>query len=140
MAKTTEKVMDSASSVRPYVERAMRDDELRQNLRHAFESARQVYNELVAGRGVVALGTRVATEKEIQDNLKEAIAELRQASRRIQGKEDHTGRNSMLLLVGVALGILFNPATGPATRKWLSDKLFGGSDDFAYQGSGNNQP
>jgi hypothetical protein len=139
MAKTRDKVADSAGSVRPYVERAMKDEDLRENLRNAYDSARDVYNELIGGRGVVALGTRVATDKEIQENLKDAIDELRQASRRIQGKEDHTGRNSMLLLSGIALGILFNPATGPATRKWVSDKLFGGSDDFTYQGSGDNQ-
>lgn len=117
----------------------MKDEDLRENLRNAYESARDVYNELIGGRGVVALGTRVATDKEIQDNLRDAVDELRQASRRIQGKEDHGTRNSMLLLAGIALGILFNPATGPGTRKWLSDKMFGGGDDFTYQGSGDNQ-
>lgn len=141
MAKTKDKVRDSAGSVRPYVERAMKDEDLRENVRNAFESARDVYNELVGGRGVVAMGTRIASDKEMQENLKDAIDELRQASRRLQGKEDHTGRNTMLLMTGIALGILFNPATGPATRSWLSDKLFGGSDDFTYQGgsgSGNS--
>lgn len=138
MAKTRDKVMDSAGSVRPYVERAMKDDDLHDNLRNAYESARDIYNELIGGRGVVALGTKVATDKEVQENLRDAIDELRQASRRLQGKEDHTARNSMLLLVGIALGILFNPASGPATRKWLSDKVFGGGDDFTYQG-GDNQ-
>ena len=139
MAKTTDKVMDSAGSVRPYVERAMKDEELRENLRNAYKSARGVYDELIGGRGVMAFGTRVATDKEIQDNLREAIDELRNASRRIQGKDAHKSRNGLLLLVGIALGILFNPVSGPATRKFLSDKLFGGGDDFAYQGSGNNK-
>ena len=139
MAKTRDKVVDSAGNVRPYVERAMKDEDLRENLRNAYDSARDVYNELIGGRGVVAMGTRVATDKEMQENLKDAIEELRTAARRIQGKEDHGTRNSMLLLAGIALGILFNPATGPGTRKWLSDKLFGGSDDFTYQGSGDNQ-
>ena len=37
------------------------------------------------------------------------------------------------------LGILFNPFTGPQTRKWLADKVLGGGDDFTYQaGSGTN--
>jgi hypothetical protein len=138
MAKTKDKVRDSAGSVRPYVERAMRDEDLRENVRNAFESARDVYNELIGGRGVVAMGTRIASDKEMQDNLKDAIDELRTASRRLQGKEDHSGRNTMLLMTGIALGILFNPATGPATRRWLSDKLFGGSDDFTYQGGSGN--
>ena len=134
MAKTKDKVRDSAGSVRPYVERAIKDEELRENVRSAFESAREVYNELIGGRGVVAVGSRLASDKEMQENLKDAIDELRTAARRLQGKEEHTGRNTMLLLTGITLGILFNPATGPATRRWLSDKLFGGSDDFTYQG------
>ena len=137
MAKTKDKVRDSAGSVRPYVERAIKDEDLRENVRNAFESAREVYNELIGGRGVVAMGSRIAADKEMQDNLKDAIDELRTAARRLQGKEEHTGRNTMLLLTGITLGILFNPATGPATRRWLSDRLFGGSDDFTYQGGGN---
>jgi hypothetical protein len=42
-----------------------------------------------------------------------------------------------LLIAGIALGILFNPITGPSTRKWLSDVVFGGDDDFTYASSGS---
>ncbi len=133
MAKTKERV----SEVRPYVERALKDEDLHDNVRNAFEAARDVYNELLGGRGVVPLAARVATDEDIQKNLKKAVDELRTATNRLQGKEDHGGRNTMLLLAGITLGILFNPATGPATRRWLSDKLFGGSDDFTYQGGGS---
>jgi hypothetical protein len=139
MAKTKERVSDAADNVRPYVERALKDDELRKNVRDAFEAARDVYNELLGGRGVVPLATRVATDDDIKENLKNAIEDLRKASNRLQGKEDHSARNGALLLAGIALGILFNPVTGPPTRKWLSDQLFGGSEeDFTYQG--NNSP
>ena len=137
MAKTKEKFTDAAGTVKPYVERAVRDEKLREDVRSAFESARAVYNELIGGRGVVPLATRVATDKDIQDELRSAITDLRRAADRIQGREDHTGRNSLLLLMGIALGILFNPMTGPQTRKFIADKLFGGGDDFTYQGSGN---
>ena len=41
-------------------------------------------------------------------------------------------------MAGIALGILFNPITGPATRKWITDAVFGGDDDFTYQGGGNS--
>jgi hypothetical protein len=138
MAKTTDKVLERTGSARPYIERAIKDEDLRENLRNAFESAREVYNELLGGRGAIPVATRVATDKDIQDRLKEAIEELRQAADRVQGKKEHGGRNATLLLTGIALGILFNPISGPQTRKWLSDKLFGPADEFTYQGGNSH--
>lgn len=140
MAKTRDKVLDRAGSAKPYIERAIKDEDLRENVRSAFESAREVYNELIGGRGAIPVATRVATDKDIQDRLRDAIDELREAADRVQGKKDHGARNTMLLVTGIALGILFNPVSGPQTRKWLSDTLFGPSDDFTYQGGGNSSP
>ena len=31
-----------------------------------------------------------------------------------------------------ALVVLFNPATGAGTRKWLKDHLFGSEEEFDY--------
>jgi hypothetical protein len=136
MARTKDRFTDAADNVRPYVERAVRDDELRKNVKDAFDAAREVYTDLVGGRGIVPLAARVATDEDIQDNLRRAIDDLRKASDRIQGKEDHGARNATLLIAGIALGILFNPVTGPQTRKWVADRLFGGGeDDFTYQGN-----
>jgi hypothetical protein len=137
MAKTKDRVSGAASTARPYIDRALHDEELRENVRNAYESARTVYNELIGRRGVTGVATRVATDKDIQDELRATIAELRKAADRVQGKEEHKSRNSGLLFIGILLGILFNPFTGPSTRKWLSDRLFGGDDDFTYQGGGS---
>jgi len=134
MTKAKDKLLDRTGSARPYIERAITDEDVRDNIRNAFESAREVYNELLGGRGAIPLATRVATDKDIQDRLREAIDELREAADRVQGKREHGARNATLLMTGIALGILFNPVTGSQTRKWLSDRLFGSTDEFTYQG------
>ena len=134
MAKTKDKVSDAAGNVKPYVDRALHDAELRDNVRSAYESARSIYNELIGNRGVTGVATRVATDRDIQDELRSTIAELRKASDRMQGKEAHKSRNGGLLFFGLLLGILFNPFTGSQTRKWLTDRVLGGGDDFTYQG------
>jgi hypothetical protein len=131
--KTKDRLYDTAETMRPYVDRAMNDDELHDNLKEAFKAARDVYSELLGNRNLTGTAMRAATDKEIQDNLKRAVAELREATGRIQGKQDHGARNTMILLIGIAIGILFNPMTGPQTRKWLADKVTGeSSDDYSY--------
>jgi hypothetical protein len=129
------KAKDRLEDAKPYVKRAIQDEELRESLRSAFATARDVYDELLGNRGVTGIASKVATDEDIQDQLRSAIDDLRSAADRIQGADSHKSRNSSLLLVGIALGILFNPITGGQTRKWLSDKLFGPSDEFTYQGN-----
>jgi hypothetical protein len=44
-------------------------------------------------------------------------------------------------VAGIALGILFNPVTGPETRKWLQDMIGGGGDfggDYSSNGGGSS--
>jgi len=134
MVKTKDKVTDAAGNVKPYVERAFTDPELRENVRNAYQSARSIYEELLGNRGVTGIATRVATDRDIQDELRSAVSELRRAADRVQGKEERPKGNSGLLLIGLLLAILFNPFTGPQTRKWLSERFLGDGDDFTYQG------
>ena len=138
MTKTKDKVINQAENVKPYIERAMKDEDLRENVMTAFAAAKEVYDELVGNRSVTTVARKVASDKDMQENLKRAMDELREAGDRIQGRKDKSGRNTALLLAGITLWILFNPVTGPHTRKWLSEKIFGGSDEFTYQGSGNS--
>lgn len=133
MTKTKDKVSDVTINVKPYVERALRDAELRQNLRSAYESVRSLYDELIGQRGVTGVATRVARDKDVQEELRNAITELRSAANRVQGKAERKSRSG-LLFVAAAAAALFNPITGPKTRKWISDRLFGGDDDFTYRG------
>jgi hypothetical protein len=132
MAKTIDKAFDRVSDARPMVERALRDQELRDHVRDAFMAAREAYGELFGKTGMTGMAMRAATDKEIQDNLRTAIDELRAAADRLQGREEHKSRNSLILIAGVAAVALFNPVTGPVLRRWIRGQLFGSSDDFGY--------
>jgi hypothetical protein len=139
MPKTTERVAAVADSAKPYVDRALHDEELRDHVKQAYAAARDIYDELIAPRGVVTAAQRVAGDQDIQDNLRVAIAELRQAATRLQSgpRKKHPGR-ALILLIGVAVGLLFNPFTGPETRRWVKDKLFGGDDEFGFDEQSGN--
>jgi len=131
MAKAKDRIQDAT----PYVKRALQDEELRENLRSAFSTARDVYDELLGNRGVTGIASKVASDQDIQEQLRSAIQDLRNAADRVQSGESHKSRNSTLLLAGIVLGILFNPMTGPETRRWLKDKIFGEDEEFGYGGS-----
>ena len=137
MASTKDKIADTADTVRPYVERAVKDEEVRENVKNALMAARNIYDELIGGRGVTYAATRMATDKDLQDSLRSAIDDLRGAADRVQGRDSHRGRNVTLLVTGIALGILFNPVTGPSTRRWLSDLVLG-KDEFGEAGGATN--
>jgi hypothetical protein len=139
MPKTTDKVSDAAATAKPYFERALHDAELRDNVRNAYDSARAIYDELIGNRGVTGVAKRMATDKDLQDELRSAITDLRKAANRVRGEEQRKAKSSGLLLVGIVLAILFNPITGPKVRKFLSEKVFGEGGDFTYQG-GNGSP
>lgn len=135
------KARDRVNDVRPYVERALKDEEVRENVKDAFLAVKDVYNELLGGRGTTAVAIRAATDEDIRENLRRAVDDLRRAADRVQGRdESHTFRNTTLLLLGLGLGLLFNPFTGSATREWLKEKVFGSEQTFSYEpaaGDGN---
>jgi hypothetical protein len=130
MAKAKDMMGDAVETARPYVERLARDEELHDHVKNAYESARKIYDDLLGDRGTTGMAFKVARDKDLQGELKKAVEELRKAGERAQGKQSHTGRNATLLMAGIALGVLFNPATGPDTRRWLKDKLLGPEQPF----------
>ena len=133
--KAKDRVSEATENLKPYVERAMADEKLRDDVMRAFGSAREIYQDLMGEKNAITLASRVATDDDIRDKLRDAIEDLRRASDRLQGRRDHSGRNATLLIAGIALGILFNPITGPETRRFIRDMLgSGGGDD--RQGGG----
>jgi gas vesicle protein len=136
--RAKDKVTDAAENLKPYVERAMADEKLRDDVTRAFGSAREIYKDLMGEKSAITLASRVATDDDIRDRLRDAIEDLRHASERLQGKKEHAGRNTTLLIAGIALGLLFNPITGPETRRFLKEMLSSGGDDSERQAGGSN--
>jgi hypothetical protein len=129
MAKTKEKVSDATMSVKPFVERALGDEKLRDDVQSAFATARKVYDDLMGSKNVDKAAGKVL-DKKLHRDLRDAVQDLQDAALRLQGKKKsgHAGRR--LVIAGIALGVLFNPVTGPETRRWLKELATGGSDDF----------
>ena len=143
MGRQKDTLLTRADTMRPYVERAMSDETLRRDVLRAFGIARDLYGELARDRDrPIAIASRVATDDEIRDKLRDAIEDLRRASDRLQGKKQRSSvRASTLLITGIALGILFNPVTGPETRRFIKDMFSGGdghhhAHDHSHEGNG----
>jgi hypothetical protein len=137
--KTNKKTVSAAAEqVRPYVERAMNDEKLRREVLRAFATARELYGDLISDRDrPITLASRVATDDDVRDKLREAIDDLRSASERLQGRRERSSsRASTLLIAGIALGILFNPVTGAETRRFIRDLISGGGGEG--HGAGSN--
>jgi hypothetical protein len=129
MAKTKSPAL-STDALKPYVQRAMTDPELREDLLAAFVAARSLYGQMAKGSGVKGKAEKVS-DKNFQKQLQELVDELSEASDKLQGKakkKGHKARNRVLLLTGVTLGVLYNPWTGEQTREWIMDRIAGGED------------
>src|SRR6187551_3926226 len=130
MAKKAAKMGDTIDLVRPYLERALRDEEFREDLKDALKAARELYGPLTKQNGVGASAKALATDKKTQEQMRRAVDDLLSAKDTLQGKKkkSHKGRN-MVLLAGIVAGALYNPWTGPQTREKLLD-LVAGNDDL----------
>ena len=112
--KRKDTVLDAVDTARPYVERLAQDDDLHNHLQERLRLGAQDDDELIGerpSRGALAL--QVARDEDLHKELRKIAGELREAGKRVQGTDSHKGRNTTLLLAGIALGLLFNPATGP---------------------------
>jgi hypothetical protein len=138
MATTKNRVMYAADTAKPYLGRALQDEDFRENLRAAFAAARAIYEELSRQRGVSGIAATAATDEEIHSNLRRSIKELQHAADRLQGRrveKSHTFRNVMLVFAGITIGVFFNPFTGPAARRWVTGKAGGSADGYSPNGT-----
>jgi len=136
--KRATKAADRAASLystareNPYVQRLVEDDELRNNLRDAYDSARHAYGRVTGnGKGPVKAVTR---DKKVQKDLRQAADSLREASEQLRAPKRRKGRLGRIVLLGaVAGGVAL--ALSENARKTVMDALFGAEEEFEYTSS-----
>jgi adenylosuccinate synthase len=107
-----------------YVQRLIEDDDLRENLRTAYESARSAYARMSNGKGPQA----ALNDKKTQKQLREAATSLKDAADALRETKKRRGRGLLLLTVGVVLAF----ALSEGLRKKALDTLFGAEEEFEY--------
>jgi adenylosuccinate synthase len=118
-----------AARSNPYVQRLVEDDQLRDNLRTAYESARKAYERMSNGKGPAKA---LLDDKKTQRELKEAASSLREAADSLRGAKAHKKRRRrgkiLLLIVGAGAAL----ALSEGLRKKVLDALFGAEEEFEY--------
>ena len=119
-----------------YVQRLVEDDELRDNLRNAFESARKAYARMSNGKGPVKA---VTENKKVQKDLREAATSLKDAAESLRDGNKKTRRKGRLLLLAI-IGGGIALAASEGLRKKVLDALFGAEEEFEYTASTTPEP
>ena len=118
----------------PYVQRLIEDEELRDNLRSAFVSAKNAYGR-INGKGTA----KAFEDKKVQRELKDAATSLKDAADALRGGKKKKRRTGRLLLVGfVGAGLAL--ALSEGLRKKVLDALFGAEEEFEYSASTTPEP
>jgi hypothetical protein len=125
-----------AARSNPYVQRIVEDDELRDNLRTAFESARKAYSRMANGKRPAKA---LMDDKKLHKELRESAESLREAADALRGgkrRKKRRGRGLLLLLIGAGLAL----ALSEGLRKKVLDALFGAEEEFEYTTTTTPEP
>ena len=117
----------------PYIQRVVEDEDLRENIVQAYESARNAASRLSNGKSPTK---QIFDDKKLQKDLKKAAESFRDASVALreapqQRKGLTFGR--LLFLTVVSGGIAL--AVSEGLRKKVLDALFGAEEEFEYTAS-----
>ena len=129
-SKARDKATSAYEGARPYVQRLIEDEELRENLREAYEAGRNAYER--------ASGTKkpssLLDDKKLQKDLKSASESLRAASEALREPEKlpKSGHPFLKLLVIAFIGAVLAIALSEDLRKSVLDQLFGAEEEFEY--------
>jgi hypothetical protein len=127
-----QKAQEAAMKARnnPYVRRVMEDEDLRQNITDAYDSARKAYVRLSNGKSPTK---QIFDDKKLQKEIKNAAESIKDASVALREapKKKRSGGFGKVLLIGVAsAGVAL--AVSESLRKKVLDALFGAEEEFEY--------
>jgi hypothetical protein len=120
----------AVAKTQPYVQRLVQDEDLRDNLRTAFDSAKVAYGRLNNGK---APQKALLEDKKLQKSLKEAATSLKDAQTALaEGpkKKRKGGLGRLILLTVVGGGVALALSEGLRTK--VLDALFGKEEEFEY--------
>ncbi len=113
----------------PYVQRLIQDEDLRDNLKTAFDSARVAFDRLNNGKAPAQV---ILDDKKFQKELHHASEALQQATQALREgpkkRKKHRGRKLLIVLVGAGLAL----ALSEGLRNKVLDLLFGAEEEFDY--------
>jgi hypothetical protein len=132
MAQAKKKAKKAAAQARanPYIRRIAEDEDLRQNIMDAYESARKAYARISNGKSPTK---QIFDDKKFQKEVKNAASSFKDASvaLRESPKRKKRGGFGKVLLVGIA-GAGVALAVSEGLRKKVLDSLFGAEEEFEY--------
>jgi hypothetical protein len=130
--KRAQKAQKAAMKARynPYVQRVIEDEDLRDNLMQAYESARKAYGRLMNGKSPTK---QIFDDKKLQKDIKKAASNVKDASVALREAPNQKRRLSfgrVLVLGAVGTGVALAASEG--LRKKALDALFGAEEEFEY--------
>lgn len=113
----------------PYVQRIIEDEDLRENIVEAYESARKAYDRLNHGKSPTKA---IFDDKKLQKEIRQTASSLRDAGvgLREAPKAKRRGFGRKLLFLAVVGGGALAASEG--LRKKVLDALFGAEEEFEY--------
>jgi hypothetical protein len=113
----------------PYVQRIVDDEDLRDNIWQAYESARHAAARLSNGKSPTK---QIFDDKKLQKELKSAAESIKDAGYALREpkKKKRGGLGKLLLLGVVGAGVAL--AVSEGLRKKVLDALFGAEEEFEY--------
>ena len=112
-----------------YLQRLIHDDDLQDNIRQAYESARDAYNRFDGKKAT----SQIFDDKKLQKDLKQAAESIKEATVALREAPDQKSGGGFMrkvLLLTVAGGLAL--ALSEGLRKKVLDALFGAEEEFEY--------